>query len=539
MFTVPVDPAATSYLWTVPSTVTIVSGQGNDTLVVSFGAGFVNSANKQIRVTALSGCGNSGLYIHYLAAQGPGTPTGISGPTEVCSYIENGTEAVYSINPVTAASSYSWTVPAGAQITQYNGASINVTFNSNFISGNLSVRAVNNCGTGSARNITVGRTGPGMPGTISGPLNTCLYMPSAAYPSGLPATYSITKVSNASSYNWSVPAGITISNHSSTLTEDMITANISNAFVSGNITVSAANFCGTSAARSIILKRSLTGGINNIAGPTDACGHIGINGMPATYTASTAVNANFYNWAIPAGALSVTGQGTNTISFIYPAGFTTGTITVTASNGCGNGGSRSLVVSKLVPVKPAEIIETIIEGSCPNRYYTYSLPYMPLYAQTIQWEVPVRASIVSGQGTMSITVYYDATALTGLVSAIPQNDCGTGTARRIHVDIPVCPPFFTGNANRQQKFQQELLTKDSLSVDLFPNPALTNFMIKVNSRNTEAVKIDISDLQGRLVRSITINANELNNIGAELKAGMYLIQIRQGAYFKTIKGIKL
>ena len=44
------DPNATGYLWVLPPSVTLVSGQGTSTIIVTIGAGFINSANKLIRV---------------------------------------------------------------------------------------------------------------------------------------------------------------------------------------------------------------------------------------------------------------------------------------------------------------------------------------------------------------------------------------------------------------------------------------------------------------------------------------------------------
>src|SRR6476620_11816527 len=54
----PVDGAAV-YLWTVPATVQIVSGQGTTSISVTFSSGFNGSANKQLRVRAISQEGNS------------------------------------------------------------------------------------------------------------------------------------------------------------------------------------------------------------------------------------------------------------------------------------------------------------------------------------------------------------------------------------------------------------------------------------------------------------------------------------------------
>ncbi|HRO97593.1 MAG TPA: hypothetical protein PLY79_11065, partial [Ferruginibacter sp.] len=65
-YTVAPDPGVSSYNWVVPPNVTIVSGQGTGSLTVTFQTGFTTQANKQIRVTGQSGCGNTAMTIYYL-----------------------------------------------------------------------------------------------------------------------------------------------------------------------------------------------------------------------------------------------------------------------------------------------------------------------------------------------------------------------------------------------------------------------------------------------------------------------------------------
>lgn len=100
-------------------------------------------------------------------------------------------------------------------------------------------------------------------------------MPSAAHPSGVEAVYRIAKIPNTSSYNWTVPAGISIISHSSSLSEDMIVTNISSTFLGGNIGVSAVNQCGTSEERILRIGKLYPADPGVIYGDDNACGHIG------------------------------------------------------------------------------------------------------------------------------------------------------------------------------------------------------------------------------------------------------------------------
>src|SRR5207253_3189158 len=57
-YSVPLVTGATSYAWVIPPTCTLVS-QTLNSIKITIGTSFVGNPNKQIKVTALSACGNS------------------------------------------------------------------------------------------------------------------------------------------------------------------------------------------------------------------------------------------------------------------------------------------------------------------------------------------------------------------------------------------------------------------------------------------------------------------------------------------------
>ena len=87
--------------------------------------------------------------------------------------------------------------------------------------------------------ITVIET-PATPGTISGPVT--------ATPNTSGLIYSISAVTYATTYNWTVPTGWSITAGSGTIS---ITVTSGNEGQNGNITVTAQNSCGTSAASTL------------------------------------------------------------------------------------------------------------------------------------------------------------------------------------------------------------------------------------------------------------------------------------------------
>jgi hypothetical protein len=69
----------------------------------------------------------------------------------------------------------------------------------------------------------------------------------------------------------------------------------------------------------------------------------GQTGVP--YSVQTMANVTGYSWQVPPGALIATGNNTNSITVDYPAGTSSGNITVNGFNECGNGPVSQLAVT--------------------------------------------------------------------------------------------------------------------------------------------------------------------------------------------------
>ena len=137
---------ATSYQWTVPSGVTIVSGQGTASITVNFSTTLGNNSScgsPAICVRSGNSCGWSSYYCKDVQLA-PSTPGSISGSSTPCRNQPN----VYSISSVAGATSYQWTVPNGYTIQSGQGTT-SITVVAGGTSGSIGVRAVNACGTSS------------------------------------------------------------------------------------------------------------------------------------------------------------------------------------------------------------------------------------------------------------------------------------------------------------------------------------------------------------------------------------------------------
>jgi hypothetical protein len=218
----------THFVWTVPEGMTIIEGQGTNSITAE--VSILNSG--LISVAASNKCGQSPTWNgRTLFVKGsPDTPSEIIGQNDgVCGL----SGVVYYVNEVFGATSYSWIVPEGATIISGNGtSSIYVSFGSSFVSGNICVSAVNDCGASNFRCFSINGP-PTTPVQIYGPVQVCRRTNKV--------NYSINPVANAGSYTWVVPnQAIILSGQGTT----SILVDFGN--WSGNVSVFATNSCGNS-----------------------------------------------------------------------------------------------------------------------------------------------------------------------------------------------------------------------------------------------------------------------------------------------------
>lgn len=169
------------------------------------------------------------LYVPGLC-HAPGKPVAIKNGTKT--NLCPAGDFIFYVNNVLNATSYRWFVPAGVtSTTTADGDTITVHTTSSFTKGNLSVVAVNDCGTSDTLT-TVISAAPVKP-AVNGP--TCV----TANETGL--VYSIVNPGDGLTYTWSVPKGVTIVSGQGT---SQLTVNWRS--TSGNITAVASNSCGSS-----------------------------------------------------------------------------------------------------------------------------------------------------------------------------------------------------------------------------------------------------------------------------------------------------
>ena len=235
-------PGATSYSWNVPAGASILSGQNTTAIYVQWG-----TTSGSISVTAGNSCGSSNASLLAVTINpAPATPDPLTGPSTVCT----GAIANFSI-PAVAGVTNVWTVPPDAMITAGQGTNA-ITVQWGVNAGFVSVTAqIGTCiSSASIMGVNV-EILPGMAQAISGPDTVCQGY--GGY------QYSIPAISNATTYDWTLPQGAVISQGQGT---NAVTVDFSGSALSGDIKAAGVNMCGTGTESTAYIQVEVCAGIN-------------------------------------------------------------------------------------------------------------------------------------------------------------------------------------------------------------------------------------------------------------------------------------
>ena len=250
---------------------------------------------------------------------------------------------------------------------------------------------------------------PAQPGTIIGSATIC---------SGTLNTYSITAVSGATSYTWTLPGGWT-----GTSTTTSINATASS--TSGNVSVTANNGSCSSLAKTLaVTVTSLPAQPGTITGSAAIC-----SGTLNTYSITAVGGATSYTWTLPAGW-----TGTSTTNSINATASTTsGNVSVTANNTCTSlAQTLAVTINNSIPAQPGAI--TGSATICSGTLNTYSIAAVS-GATSYTWTLPG-----GWTGTSTTTsINASASATGGNVSVTANNTCSSSLAQTLAVTVNFIP----------------------------------------------------------------------------------------------------
>ncbi|MBF4473532.1 hypothetical protein [Flavobacterium sp. HJJ] len=275
----------------------------------------------------------------------------------VCPYTVSGTSnaivctssptAAFTVTTSGSSPSYQWQVNSGSgwsdltNSAPYSGVTTNtltVTISGTSLSGNKYRAKITSGGctkNGDYGTLTITTVSPSTPGTITGTTPQC--------PSNSGQIYTIAAVSGATSYTWTVPSGWTINSGNGTTSIFVTTGSVGN---NGNISVTATNGCGTSAAKTFAV---------TVVATTVTAGTVSSSASYCSFTNSTTLTLSGTSLPIGngAGKASVIRWESSVDDFI--------TSTVIANT------AITLTVTDLsLTTKYRAIVQANAAGSCPE-----------------------------------------------------------------------------------------------------------------------------------------------------------------------------
>lgn len=411
------DNSAITYQWQENSSGAYVNISGATSSTYTETA--LTSTRSYRRVaTMASPCGaqivNSNTVTITYSTALPATPAAITSSTGSYNFCTTTTGVVFTASAAARATSYVWTVPTGATIIGSSNTNvITVDFDGSYVGGSITCAGVNACGTGAARSRTITAGAPTTPTTITSSTGTYNFCPGKT---GI--TFTATAVATATSYVWTLPAGVIAVSPSTTNT---ITVDLDGSYAGGNITCAGVNTCGAGTARSRTL--TVTNPITSVGPISGATAHC--NGDAQNYSVPAIAGATF-TWSLPTGVIGT--STTRTIATTFDNTFTGGTLSVTATNMCGTSPAANATLTQNILAAPANITGTL--GQCPgNTGVVYSTSTVT-GASSYTWLVPTGVTITSQVGTQ-ILVDFDGSYTGGNLQVAAVNACGAGNYKTV------------------------------------------------------------------------------------------------------------
>jgi len=466
----------------------------NGDLIVSSNPNFTPINDNLFFVGSINNSGYELLKYTSIPAQ-PGT---ISGNTSVC----YGSSLTYSISTVAGATSYSWTLPSG-----WSGSSTSTSISATpgTTGGTISVVANNSNGTSASRTLDVTvKAIPSQPGTISGNTSLC---------QGSSLTYSISSVTGATSYTWTLPSDWSGSSTSTSISATLGTTG-------GTISVAANNSCGTSTSRTLdVTFTALPARPGTISGNTSVC-----QGSSGTYSIPAVTGATSYTWTLPLGW---DGSSTSTSLYATP-GITGGTISVAANNSCGMSSSRTLSV--VMASKPTVITTNISEATTSTAIAGGNITSdggADIIERGVCWSTTINPTISdsktsegASEGSFNSTITSLTYGISYYIRAYATNCSGTSYGSEI--------TYFHNTT--------DIVETQSDKITIYPNPVygIMNIEYKYDIYRT----INIINPQGILLKIEKVVSPSQQLDFSKYEPGLYILEfVKSGSEIERIRVI--
>jgi limonene-1,2-epoxide hydrolase len=384
---------AASYIWTLPSGVTQLTGTTSNVITVKLADVASTVTSLTFSVKATNSLGSSLATTLMVSISAPAVPaaikmtnnalTGTAATTAITNAsIYVGTETPLTLTATASpyATSYSWTLPNG--VTKLSGDNTNVItvklagVPAGVTSLSFNVKAVNNLSSSADKTLAITTAVPSVPAAIKltdasltgTAATTAITAPSIYVGTDTPLTLTATVATNATSYSWTLPDGVTklSGDNSNVITVKL--ANVQAGVTSLSFKVKAVNGVGSSAEKvlattvaapaaptTLVLSTTTT-----TTAITNVTNYVGTS-TNLKLTAAVTKNATSYSWTLPNGVTKISGDNTNVIIVkldgVLP-GVTSLSFKVKAVNGAGSSIDKVLTTPAAAPAAPATLVLT-------------------------------------------------------------------------------------------------------------------------------------------------------------------------------------
>ena len=252
----------------------------------------------------------------------------------------------------------------------------------------------------------------------------------------------------------------------------------------------------------------------------------------ATVSASTTVTDGTIDWYSATTAGTLLRSNSLTFDSLISATKTFYALTRVTTTGCLSA-TRTAAVATYIALLAAPTTLTGTTSICPIVGTTTGATYTATAvtgAVSYQWTIPAGAVLDSGSNGLKIKIHFVTAGPVDsiYVQAVATTGC-SGTKKVLKLVTTSCVTLAV---------KPTISAAELMSVNVFPNPTTSSFNVRVVTAGKEVITARIYDVQGRFIKSVIINPYETINIGSELKAGTYMVEVRQGKNLKTTRVLK-
>ena len=324
-------------------------------------------------------------------------------------------------------------------------------------------------------------------------------------------TYSVSPVSGATNYTWTLPSG-----WSGSSTSNSITTTVGQN--SGNITVKANNACGSG------ISRSLTVSVKAI--PAQPGTISGSSSVPAgtikNYNISPVSGATSYTWTYN-GIGSISGSGTS----IDLTAYTSGILSVTANNECGISTARIKVITTTGVATNFPLQNIIISNGMFQCFDA---------TQTIT---------VAGNNTQFIVQSGGEAELIAGKNIIMLTGTRVMSGGKLLARITTTDDYCTQNKSLMSSDDNDVLFEKSLIENkdffrIYPNPTTGYFILELlNEVKGQNTIVEVYTMLGSKIMVEELPADKLYQFDlTQYNPGIYLIKVIQGNSYGVEKLIR-